>query len=1114
MTIRSRTEPSEGGDAAAGDPVVVVGMACRYPGDVRTPEDLWHLVVSGRDATGGLPADRGWDLAALAGDGPGRSTSQRGGFLYDAAEFDAGFFGISPREAAAMDPQQRLLLEVSWEAAERAGIDPLTLRGSPTGAFIGVGGEDYGCVLQQASDDLAGHAVTGVSPGVASGRLAYVLGLEGPAITVDTASSSSLVALHCAVRALRSGECSLALTGGAAVMSTPRGLVGYSRQGGLAPDGRCKAFSDAADGTAWAEGVGVLLLERLSDARRNGHPVLAVVRGSAVNSDGASAGLTAPNGDAQQRVIGQALADAGLTHDQVDAVEAHGTGTRVGDPVEARALLAAYGRDRGRPLYVGTLKPNLGHAQAAAGVAGVIKTVLALRHGTLPRTLHVDVPTSRVDWSAGAVELLRENTCWPDTGRPRRAGVSSYGISGTNAHVILEQAPPVHEPARNQQRHSGHESHRAVVPWVVSGRTGTALDAQLDRLRSALGTTVDDDVALDAGFSLATGRSAFRHRAVLLAADGKVSEVARGTAGEGRTAMLFSGQGTQVSGMGRALYDRFPVFAEALDTVLDRFAAAMDAPLRDVLWGEHPDDPDALNRTDYAQPLLFAFHVALYRLVESLGVRPDLLAGHSIGEVTAAHVAGVFSLDDACRLVAARGGLMQALPHQGAMVAVRATEDQVLPLLTAQVAIAAVNGPSQVVLAGPETEVLRIAGTLADDGHRTTRLSVSHAFHSPLMDPMLAEFRQVVAQLQFHPPRIPAISHLTGALVADDEWCSPEYWVRHVREPVRFADGIATLRAAGATALLELGPDGTLSAMAAESLAGTPVTAVPALRKDRGAQAALLTALARLHVTGVPVAWRELFAGTDARRVDLPTYAFQRERFWPAVAGGDGTPNGAASHGTAPYDAASHGGTSAAPSHSATIAGQSDGPSPEPRRGTVAVRAAELRGMPGDRRARFLLNLVRDEAATVLGHAEPDRVPMDLSFRELGFDSLTETELRERLGAATGLRLPDTLVFNHPTPAAVADHLAEHWASPEPPSPTAPEPLIASMLERIGEWEAALRSLPPDRAPREAVAARLHDLISTLRQGADPARHNSAEDIDAVPVDQLLDLIDEEFELQ
>ncbi|MCX5205414.1 type I polyketide synthase [Streptomyces sp. NBC_00237] len=947
-TSSSRTIPDEPSD----DPVAIVAMACRYPGggpDVTSPEELWRLVNDGVDATSGFPTDRGWAPVGLFDPDPdrlGTSVTRRGGFLRGAADFDAAFFGMSPREALATDPQQRLLLETSWEVCERAGIDPAALRGSDTGVFVGMMHADYGArFLHQGAHELEAHLALGSAGSVASGRIAYALGLHGPAVTVDTACSSSLVAMDAAARALRSGTCSLAVAGGVTVMSTPAPFVAFSRLRGVAPDGRCKSFSASADGAAWSEGVGLVLLERLSDARRNGHPVLALLRGSAVNSDGASNGLTAPSGPAQQEVIRQALADAGLSPTDIDAVETHGTGTALGDPIEAQALQAVYGRERpaDRPLWLGALKSNIGHTQAAAGVGGVIKTVLAMRHGQHARILHCEEPSPQVDWSSAAVRLLTREREWlPAPGSPRRAGVSAFGIGGTNAHVILEQAPPGEPVVPAARQDAGR--WQWTPPLLLSGADTGALRAQA-RLIASLLRERPELSPLDVAFSLATTRAALPHRAALPGSDRASlltaldSWAGTGTDGPaptgraastaGRLALLFSGQGAQRPGMGRELHGAFPVFAAVFDALCDRLDAydgcggsRLDHPLRTVLWArEGTREAALLDRTDVAQAGLFAFEVALFRLLESWGVRPDVLAGHSVGELAAAHAAGILSERDAVELVAARGRLMRQLPGTGAMVALDATENEVARVLAelsgaggdaspggdsgpagvsdvpgdsgppsgsglvGRVAVAAVNGPRSVVVSGDEAAVLAVADRFARLGRRTTRLRVGHAFHSPLMEPMLEEFGRVAQRLEYRAPRVPVVSGLTGRPAVGDELRSAAYWVRHVRETVRFGDALHRLaHDEQVTAFAEIGPGAPLTAAAAADTGLVDGEKRPLLtafvRAKEPEAATVLAALARLHVHGLPVDWRRVYADSGARRVELPTYPFQRQHSW------------------------------------------------------------------------------------------------------------------------------------------------------------------------------------------------------------------------------------------
>ncbi|MFE7927868.1 type I polyketide synthase [Streptomyces sp. NPDC057456] len=1012
----------------AAEPIAVVSMACRFPAGVRSPEDLWRVVSEGIDAVGPFPEDRGWDTDGLFHpdpDHPGTTYVRHGAFLDDAAGFDAAFFGISPNEALAMDPQQRLLLETAWETFERAGIDPTGLAGQDVGVFAGINSHDWSIRLHRAAE-AEGFRLTGSSGGVLSGRIAYHLGLVGPALTVDTACSSSLVALHLATQAMRLGECSMALVGGVMVMGDVETFVEFSRQRGLASDGRCKAFADAADGTGWSEGAGLLLLEPLSEARRRGHPVLAVIRGSAVNSDGASNGLTAPNGPSQQRVIRQALAASGLGPADVDVVEAHGTGTVLGDPIEAQALLATYGQEREEPLWLGSVKSNIGHTQAAAGVAGVIKMVQALRHGVLPRTLHVDRPSTHVDWAAGNVRLLTEGRDWPESGRPRRAGVSSFGIGGTNAHVILEEAPGPEASAPGPgpvSGASGAEQGRAAgapgparvpvpVPVPLSARSPVALRGQAALLADFLAGRPEASLT-DTALALATGRAQLDCRAVLLArdrdqllvglralADGSAADVMGGPA-DGKLAFLFTGQGSQWAGMGRALAETFPVFAEAFTdacAAVERHLGDHGVrPLAEVAFGEPGSaESELLDRTMYTQACVFALETALFRLFASWGVHPDLVAGHSIGEITAAHVSGVLGLAEAGELVAARGRLMQGLPQGGAMAAVQATEAEAADLLArapgtpAVVAVAAVNSPGSLVLSGEEDAVLTVVRELAARGRKTRRLPVSHAFHSPLMAPIREEFRAVAERLTYRPGELPVVSTVTGALVTDGRLATPEHWVEQVEAPVRFSDAVTALCARGAVTFAEVGPGGALVAMALESPDVPAEGCFPTLREN-GATPDVLTALAGLHTRGVAVDWPAVLGvpATGTLAAELPTYAFQHRRYWL---------------------------DEPAPGESGAVRAL---PEAEPAGDVVtAVGRSDA-----DRRRTFL-ELIRESTAVVLGYRGDEAFDEDQPFKSLGFDSLTGVRLSRRLHDLTGVQVPATAVFDHPTPAALAAYLS------------------------------------------------------------------------------------------
>ncbi|MGX7828815.1 type I polyketide synthase [Actinokineospora sp. 24-640] len=859
-----RAGADEPAPAWSDEPVAIVAMACRFPGGVGSPEELWRLVADGTDAITEVPAERGWDVRA------------RGGFLADIAGFDAAFFGIPPREATAMDPQQRVLLETAWELFERAGIDPDAVRGSRTGVFIGATAQEYGGRMADAGSAAEGHLLTGTTPSVASGRLAYAFGLAGPALTVDTACSSSLVAVHSAIASLRHGECAMALAGGVAVMARPGMFVEFARQGGLAADGRCKPFAAAADGTAWAEGAGLVLLERLSDARRSGHPVLAVVRGSAINSDGASNGLTAPNGGAQRRVIRSALAAAGLRSSDVDVVEAHGTGTALGDPVEAQAIIATYGQDRERPLLLGSMKSNIGHAQAAAGVGGLIKLVQSLRHGVAPRTLHLDRPSPHVDWSAGSVSLLTETVPLPDPGRPRRGGVSSFGISGTNAHLIVEEVPAAPVDRRPPDR-------AEPPPLVVSAKDPAALAEQVRRVRAL------DAHPLDLAYSLLTTRAALPHRAVLLGDD-----LVTGAARDGRVVFVFPGAGGRWSGRAVLdLVDSSPVFAASMSRCAEALSPVVDWSLLDVLR-----DDAAAERVDIAQPALFAVLVSLAELWRAHGVEPAAVVGHSQGEVAAACVAGALSLEDACRVVAVRGKALLPLAGRGGMATVALPEGELdLDRWAGRLSVAAVNGPRTTVVSGDLDALDELLAACARDGARARRIPTDHAFHSHQVEAIREPLLAALAGITPRTPCVRLVSTVTGEPV-DGPDLDAEHWYRHLREPVRFADAVGGLLADGPAVFVETSPHPVLTVAVEETAeaAGADVVVIGTLRRDEPGPRRFLRSLAEAYVHGAAVDWSPFAAG--GRRVDLPTYPFQRRRFWLDA----GHPAGVAAAGLDPVE--------------------------------------------------------------------------------------------------------------------------------------------------------------------------------------------------------------------
>ncbi|WP_151771072.1 type I polyketide synthase [Streptomyces abyssomicinicus] len=885
-------------EAKAHEPIAITAMSCRFPGDVRSPEDLWRIVSSGTDALSSFPEDRGWDFEGLFfkdDDEPDKSYSLEGGFVYDVPRFDSDFFGISPREAIAMDPQQRIVLETAWEVVERAGIDMASLRGSQTGVFLGTSFQGYGASIENPPEGTELYLGIGTTISVASGRVAYSFGLNGPAVTVDTACSSSLVALHLACQSLRKDECSMAIVGGVTVMANAGAFTEFSRQRGLSTSGRCKAFSADADGTGWGEGVGMFLVERLSDARRAGRRVLAVIRGSAMNQDGASNGLTAPNGPSQQRVIRAALEDAGLSTAQIDLVEAHGTGTKLGDPIEAQALHAVFGKSRpeGRPLWLGSVKSNIGHTQAAAGAAGLVKTVMALQHGAMPPTLHVERPSEHVDWSAGELGLVTELTRWPETGAPRRAGVSSFGVSGTNAHVIVEQAPP-EEPAEQDDTAAPTTS---VVPWVLSAKSEQALKAQAERLLAHIGENPGVPVA-DIGLSLALTRSRFEHRAAVVAAgrndfEAALASIATGTpvpavvsgvAGRGtRPVFVFPGQGAQWVGMAVELLESSPVFAARMAECAAALAPYIDWSLLDVVRSG-----EGLERVDVVQPVLWAVMVSLAELWRSYGVQPAAVIGHSQGEIAAAAVAGILSLEDAAKVVALRSRAITALAGLGGMVSIAQPAAWVRDTITAwdgRISVAAVNGPSSTVVSGDVDALDELIAACESAGVRARKVDVDYASHSAHVEAIRDELAKLLTGITPQQGNTPLYSSLTGRLLDIAETAMDGgYWYDNLRNTVEFEDATRAALTDGHTVFVEVSPHPVLGIGLQGTVeeAGTDAAVLGTLRRDEGGPERFLTSLAEAHCHGVTVDWDTVFAGTGARRTDLPTYAFQGNRYWIA----------------------------------------------------------------------------------------------------------------------------------------------------------------------------------------------------------------------------------------